>query len=288
MANFEKDFTVVENDVQGAGAMTFWTLRGSVTHSSLKNEWLKQGLHEDLLLDAPSNEVLLRRAVDDLASGGLFVETVKSTGELALVFKDEIDGLPQYTPMAKWKLSDDKQQPVPVQTFSADGDTSLHEIVTSTFLNNLGRVTSNDVSVWLTRLTTAMSGVVARPDTGGIYFIPPFTIASWRKVKAVLAAVTQHRIFNIPMLKNDEAIETIFFSTMQEMSKTIAALDKELENADNKREDGLKTQAEKAATAKAKLARLEAFMGRTMPEISDKLETLRAGLFAAAAIASDK
>jgi len=295
MPNFEKDFTVVESTVEGAGAMTYWTLRGAVQHALLKQEWLAQGLHEDLLLAAPSDEKLLRRAVEDLASGDLFVETIKSTGELALVYKTEQDGLPKYTPMAKWKLAPTGRpgaanESVPVQTFSEDGDTSLHDIVLASFMRGLGRVTSEDVSVWLTRLVSGnyMQGVVARPETGGIYYVPPFTIGEWRKVKAVLDKVTNHQILNVPMVKNDEAIETIYTATMNEMKKVAASLQKELENADNKREDGLKTQAEKAALAKAKLARLEQFMGRTMPEVNEQLENLRADLFAAAAIAGDK
>lgn len=275
----EKKFTLVEEATTTAGAATYWELHGDLTLDTLKEGWEAAGLSEDWLPEKPSAEVAFRRAMGELSGGDIEVEQVETTGEWLLQSREEIDGLPVRTPLAKWKLDNG----TPVQTFGTDA--LLHEVLIQTYEIEKQRVTSTDASKWLRWLVEDLLDGVALRWNGGFYYIPPVHTELVRLVKRLVKTASAHNIYLLPMLKNDDAVESILHSLEQSSADAVTRLIKVLEeNADGDGPLGhkrLKTLASEAAAMKAKMDRYAKMLGAAVPKIADTIESLSAGLFAA-------
>ncbi len=279
MADIEKKFTLVEEATASAGAATYWELHGDLALDKLKEGWEVAGLSEEWLPEKPSAEVAFRRAMLELAGGDIEVEMVDSTGEWLLSSREEIDGLPVRTPLAKWKLDNG----APVQTFGADS--MLHEVLVLTFEGEKQRVTSTDVSKWLRWMVEDLLDGVALRSAGGFYYVPPMHTELMRRVKHLVRSASAHTVHLLPMLKNEDAVESILHNLEQSSADSVKRLMKVLEeNADGNGPLGyrrLKTLAGEAEAMKAKMDRYAKMLGAAVPKIADTIETLSAGLFAA-------
>jgi uncharacterized protein DUF6744 len=281
------EFIVLKDETKGAGAATFWTLSGDLDLPALTEKWEATGLPKEWLPDTRGPEVAFGRALATLEQGDLFVERVRSTKERALVFKSEIEGTLSYETLAKWKLGDSGVE----QTFALDAASrSLHEIVQEAFERELNRVNANDVSGWLTRLACGRLDAVALRDTGGFYYVPPAHVETWSKIKQLLREISGHVVYVLPMMKSEATVEAVLAACLNEAGAEIARLEAVLQaNAAGGGELGERALASKATKAEAlrdQMARYEKLLEVKMPDITQKLETLRANLFAASAQAA--
>lgn len=281
--NVEAKFTMVTDATEGVGTSTWWALSGNVALDRLTAAWKAAGLPSEWLVEKPSAEVALRRAIDELTDDQSKAEMLKTTREWVLSAREEIDGFPRYTPLAKWKLDDNDK---PVSTFAVD-DGELDMVLQHTFTESLQTITSQDVSQWLKWLAVdRFDGVLLR-ENGGIYYVPPMHAATWRAVQQVVGATTANSITALPMLKNEHAVETILAALVEraklESEKFIDALAAHNDGTGTKGHRALTTQAENAKALHTKMVRYAQMLGTAVPSIADSIEKLSAGLFAASA-----
>jgi hypothetical protein len=278
MENVENKFVAVSEDLAGAGSMVYWTLRDDLTLSKLKAAFEKHDLNTQWLPKATTTEVAFTRALNDMQDGDLFTERLETTKEVALVMKEEQDGLPSYTTLAKWKLDGFK----PVCTMG-DEDGTLTMILEASYQQELLRIPTNTISVWLATLVPQLLDGVSLRATGGFYFVPPKHVELWKKLKAAVSEASNHTLYNIPMMSCDDASETIMDAVLADAAKQVELLEKFIaESGDSTRASTFTGQAEKAKEFKAKLQRYEKLLNRAMPDLTEKLENLSAGLFVAA------
>lgn len=287
MANIENDYVLVNEEVNGAGLETFWALRSDLNLERLKEAWKKANLSDELIIEEPSLEVAFTRAMKTLEGDDLYLESV-STGETALMLKNEVDGLPQPVCIGKWRLG--KTGNVEL-TYSLDPSCAdIHRGVVAEFETAQKTITATDVSKWLKELVEGpLRGLTLR-EKGGVYYVPPMYVATWRSIKAAVSEASATKVYIIPMLKCADAVETIVDAALAESESVIDKLTKELEaHADGsatKGPDALKTREQQAAELKARMAQYEAFLGVKLPQVQERLESLKAGLFQAGAAAA--
>lgn len=294
----ETEYVLTSETIEGAGAMTWWTLSGDVAMDRLAMSWVTHNLNPLWLLSTPSTEVALRRAVQTLEGeaveyGTLEVEFLRPTLEWAIAAKTIEHGFPLRTYILKVALNAAEQVE---RTFHRTTDPELADVletrIKGRFEVELDRVASTDVSAWLTRIVESRLHGVCQREHGGIYYVPPASLPVWRNVKAALAEASAHSILNVPMLKSDEAVEVVLAGCIAEARKVIAKLTEALtENAEGngpKGEAGLQSLAEKAADAQRRLAAYEKLLGVAMPEMQGQLATIKAGLFHAAGQAAQR
>jgi hypothetical protein len=282
MADVEKTFVLVAQETPHAGGATYWSLHDDMNLDALKTAWLANGLPQEWLPEKPSVQVAFGRAVKELEGHDTEVEMVDSTGEWLLQSREEVDGLPVRTPLAKWRLDENG---VPVMTF---GDsTDLHDVMLASFEFEKGRITSGDASKWLRRLVDDELDSIPLRWNGGFYYIPPTQTDTMQRIKEALKTATAHRVQILPMFKNDDAVEAIMTSSIENAKKEAEKLITDLEaNKDGNgkiKGEGLRNRAERAEAIKAQMQRYAAMLGVAVPEIADSIEKLSAGLFVAAA-----
>jgi hypothetical protein len=284
----ETEFVLVDESVQGAGAMTYWTMSGDVDAAALKAEWVARNLPESMLVEPPSAQVAMTRALRALEDDSLKIESADDSDESALMVKGKDErGLPKWTAIATWRLNKAGR---PEQVFAADDDCKAIDGNVQTIFNaELERISTTDVASWLKRLAVfALHGVVMR-ESGGIYFIPPAALPTWQAIKSAVEAATQHKVYCVSMLKADGAVEAIMSAIMaetkQELETLRSALDAHADGTKPKGHVGLESLAHKAAEKKSKLAAYSAFLGTAMPQLETQLEEMKASLFQASAVA---
>jgi hypothetical protein len=283
----ETEFVLVDSKVQGSGGMTYWTMRGDVNPEALRTAWLANDLPEQMLVETPSPQVALTRALRELEGEDLKIDSMNSDESVLMLKGKDERGLPKWTAIATWRLNKVGR---PEQTFAADADCMMLDASVQSFFDiELSRISTTDVANWLKRIAVfALHGVVMR-ESGGVYFIPPASLPTWERIKSAVETATQHKVYCVPMLRADGAVEAIMSAviaeTEQELTALRAALEAHSDGTKPKGHVGLDSLAHKAAEKKSKLAAYTQFLGVTMPQLDEQLEEMKASLFQASAVA---
>jgi hypothetical protein len=278
------DIFVAPQAAETAGAISYWRLSGNVELSKLAAAWAAQGLDKDLLPAQPGAEVALGRAVRELQGKRRLVRPLGKRG--AWVVKDEAvtqdgnDVTHTRVCVVKFEAGSAAIDPgeAPVETFDAAA-----AAIRDNFRKAQIELAPEDISGWLIKLAYDRSSVSLR-DSGGIYFVPRAGVEFWRKAVAAIQSVGAHRIFQIPALKNSEAIDAILDAVTVETSAAVAGIEAELiaEGDDALGARALKTRAETCGALLDKVAAYEELLGVKLPALVSKIEDLRAGVAAAA------
>lgn len=286
MNNVEKKYIAVDGGIAGAGAATFWTLSGDLNLETFKALWSAAGLPEEWLPEKPSAEVAFRRAVKELEGSDTEVEMVGSTGEWLFQSREEVDGLPVRTPLAKWKLNDDDE---PVMTFGDSKD--LHDVLLACYSIEKERITSNDISVWLRKLVAGRLDGITLRESGGLYYVPPTNLPVYERAKIVVSQSSAHIISMLPMVKSDEAAATILTALVDkakvESQKFLEVLEENGSGESKLGHRALRTQAEKAKALHEQMTRYAKMLDAAVPSIAESIDKLAAGLFSAASAAEN-
>lgn len=276
-------FFAAPGAVETAGAISYWRLSGTVELSKLAAAWAAQGLAADLLPAQPGDEVALGRAVRDLAGPRRRVFPLARRG--AWVVKDEsvtADGLDvSHVRVATIKFESGSAAIDPGNV-APETLAAVEAQVREGYRKARIELAPEDISGWLIALAKDRASVSLR-ESGGIYFVPRPAIEFWRKAVAAIKSVSAHRIFNIPALKNDEAIDAIIDAVSAETAAAASAIEAELlkEGDDALGLRALKTRGESCGVLLDKVAAYEELLGVKLPALVSKIEDLRAGVVAA-------
>jgi hypothetical protein len=281
-------FVVTPEASEIAGAISYWRLSGSVSLAGLTAAWAAEGLDPELLPDTPANDVALGRAVRDLQAKRRLVRPLARRG--AWVVKDETvtaDGKDViHVRVASVKFADGGPVIDPGEA-SIEAFESVVGLIREGFRRACVELAPEDISYWLIGLANANASVSLR-ESGGIYFLPRTSTDFWRRVVRAVESCSGHRIFQIPAMKNSEAISAIFDAVVNEANRAVAAIETELlaEGDDRLGARALESRAAACDAMLTKIASYETLLGVPFDVMRSRVDDLRANV-AAAALRSD-
>lgn len=262
---------VATEQVAGAGALTYWTLSGDLDPSALAEGWEDAGLEESRLPSPPSAAAALARAVREQQSRHRLVR--KTRDGFAIVAEKVAGNDLDYG--VELRVSLDVAGRVVGEPASHIG---VKE-VDAAYGRHLEICTAEDIGGWLCRLVREHDGVALR-DTGGFYYVPPAKLEAWRQATRLLSAVSRHKVYLVPAMRSEDAVEAILAAVQAEAEAEAAAVEKELEG-DSLGERALSTREGRLQEVEAKVGRYEALLGVTLDRFRGRLKVLQAGVSAA-------
>lgn len=266
----------VSEKVEHAGVILMWTLRGATDLGALTQAWADAGLDPEELPEAPSPEVALRRAMNELREKHRLVRPLGRGNGYALVRENaEGDDLDYEIEL---KVSLDK---VGRLTFTG-GDFEARDKVRELFDEHAKHVSPEDMSAWLVNRIPKFDGVAMRA-TGGVYFIPHVHRPALDGMVQAIRAATRHVFYRIPAIheaddaSRSDVVQAILDSIEAEAKAEAEAMEQDLANAKYGAR-GYQHRIERTDTVEQKIGRYEALVGGKLDGIRERLETLRANL----------
>ncbi|KKN38749.1 hypothetical protein LCGC14_0750120, partial [marine sediment metagenome] len=264
----------VTESMETAGCIVWWRLSGSTDGYALRQAWEDAGLPEDLVPELPSAEKALRRAVIEQRERRRLVRPLEGTKGWAVV--DEAASGDDLDYSVRLKVTLNKIGHVSIEPEGAVGSDEIK----AAYQRHLAQLAQTDISTWLVRLAARVRAVALR-DTGGVYFIPREQVAQWRRMAGALGAASASRVFEVPALKSDEAIEAVLDAVAREAETAAEVMEEELAK-ENLGERALRTRTERCGAIEEKLSTYEKLLGTSLDALHDRLEVLQAGLATAA------
>lgn len=278
-------------DDKVAGAIVWWRLSGGLDLKRLSAEWLERDLDPAWLPGEPTPAVALARAVAEQRQAHRLVRRLPQ-GE-GWVVKDE----------RVVKAADEHNGGAEVTDYEYRTDLRCHlddvgrivvEPADHTRADELraayhrfqGELVQADISAWLCTLVKLRLQATSLRDSGGIYFVPRYSVDTWEQVKEALRTVSAHTIAHVPAMRTAEALAAILDSITQEVAGEIESINAQLSDAScvlGKR--ALENRVVATADIEAKLTAYEELIGARQTTLHDSLEELRARLAAATMIA---
>lgn len=265
-----------------AGAIIMWALSGTVPHARLEAAWVARGGDAADLPKAPKPRRVLRRALQTLAGKRRLVRPLGEHAERGHALVDERDegdaGLVHATSASA------RVEGGALRVEGAGPD--LSHAIEARYQAQQGLLLASDIGDWLVQQVPAtLDGVALRPK-GGVYFVPPHAIERLDMLAATLADVGVARIFRVPAMHSEDAVETILHAVQNEARDGAVALAEALADSVHTTRRGWEARLRDLDALEAKVTRYEALLGASLTTLHEKLTPLRAGL-AAAALAAD-
>lgn len=267
-----KDIVVVPDHHGRAGAVTWWRLSGVIDYDRLVEEWKARDLPLADLPAPPSDNASLRRAVEDYRGPRTLIRSMPGGG-YAIVdeeFGDDESDDPEYEVRFKvWLDMDDLEMRFDREMPEQEVD-KIHEA----FTRCRRELHHTEVSSWMVRRVKAVQSISLR-DTGGIYFVPEQFAATWSDFADIIAKVSPSRVYEIPALKNDRAVEAIMEAVIDDAASEVEKLTKALDEKDYT-ERGLRGKAQRCEAIADKLRLYEDLLGRQLTGIHDRVQEVDA------------
>ncbi len=264
-----------------SGIIAFWKLGGAVVYQSLADEWEQLGLDNKLLPAPVSKSNALRRTLATFRDPHVLVRPLQNVVEGYVLVTEMYgsDGMPEYTNGMSVRLIDGEPH--------VDGtdDAATSKQVRATFNHQLNTLTQQDVSVWLVDLVRSVQAVRLR-ETGGIYFIPRNTLATWRAYVAAIRAASSAKVYEIPSLQSDEAVVAVLDAVTREAEEASEEMAQQLDAIGELSERQRATRMEHIERVEAKVATYEQLFGVRLNALHEQFELLQSRICASALAAS--
>jgi hypothetical protein len=299
----DTDITIVSEATKTCGAVSYWRLSGGVELDRLREAWKAEGLDVKLLPKPPRPETALHRAVQDVVEApepGQKRRTVRGAGVKSrtlvrplakrgawAIVRETVDGVSyigaREEATVRWTVTSGGGGAV---TIEPSHDSRATAIITA-FHAHQGKLAVEDISSWLVALAEHGKSTSLR-DTGGVYFVPRDSVEFWRRATTAIKSVSDHRIFKIPAMKNDEAVEAILDAVTEEAKYAAEKMEAELMADESLTARELRTRAKRCEGLLAKVQAYESLLGVKMDVIKSRVVDLSASVAAAALVASSE
>jgi hypothetical protein len=265
VVDLSKRFTAVSDATATAtpcGAIVWWALSGTCTVQGL-SEALATAGSLAIPPERPSQKVVMHRACVAVArTADLDVAIVKGGYALTRRPVEEDDGLVhelRSTIVATAKTGS-----------GYDGIPDVCDALRAAAATEKETLSASDVSAWLcSRLENL--GAVALRERGGVYFIPEDATRRFEKVCKALAAATSHRVYTVPALRTESAVEAILAALEQDTQKSVDAIAAAVASGEIGSK-GLATKEKELATLVGRLSRYEELLGRKLDAVRAKAD----------------
>ncbi len=269
-----------------AGAMMFWKLEGTVDLSKLRAVWIAKGLDEKWLPGEPSAKAALRLAMRSVSKTRRLSRPLADRKGYAIVTETaQGRDLDHTIDLRAGLKTSDVEGSVPRLVIEPETH-PLATTIRAAYDAMETAIPSEVIGSWLSMKITTLLGAVALRDSGGVYFVPQDKVNTLTHIGQALSAVTGHRVFQIPAMKSEDAVEAILSAITAEAENAAS----KLETATDDQTLGKRALRGKVAACdklREKIEAYETLLGRAMPEIQERVETLRSALTIAATLASE-
>ena len=286
--NPDKDLMVTPEALGVCGSVSYWRASGTVSIATMAAAWDAAGLDKELFRKAPEPETALRRAVLDLAKR----ETINDKSERRVLDSsaegdvdlgrgrgDRAGGCQAGLYPARDRELRGKAIRV-VQGLGTWAQTQqIENAVAAGFFAQQGLFAPEDITGWLVKLAYA-NGAVTLRDSGGVYFIPRPAMEFWNKAADAIQSASDHKVFRIPAMRNDEAVAAIIDAVTQEAEQEAQKINDEIMTGLGDR--AIETRKTRIVELLAKVGSYEELVGQKM-KISERLESLQASIATAEA-----
>lgn len=243
----------VQGDVAGAGATTWWGLHGDVRGDALERAWRAQGLETAWLPEPTTPAQRLGRAVRSVSSLRKLARPVERRGHWACVTESVAGEGAQRTVAHETTLT---------AWVTASGGVEFSTLldpapaIAGAFAASLGWLTRDDVALWLADVIKRVYGTPLR-DRGGVYYVPPTQVATWRQVAAALDACGAGRVYTLPTVQGEDCALAVLDALTRDVGGDLDTL---VEQAETRSVGGRALRA-RARDCDEVLRRLEQYAG---------------------------
>jgi hypothetical protein len=266
-------------DQQATGAIVWWRLTGDVDVDVFQKAWLDAGLMKELLPEPPTPNTALGRAMREMSERRRLVRSLKGNKGWGVVNETATDTTLDYQMQIKASIEDGKLKVEPAGH-------NLSDEVKLKYATYCNSYTITDTSALLCSTVKALKAVPLR-DTGGVYFVPRDQIPELRKVVTAIKSVSDHRVFEVPALRSDEAIEAILSALIAEADSETSAMETEFDTTELGGR-ALRTRAGKAEALLAKVKEYETLLGKNLSAVTERVVGLKDALVTAALAAEQE
>lgn len=260
----------------GAGAITYWQLRGEVNYADLGQRWVDSDLPIELLLESISEQAALRRACESLVDGtDTMVKPTRGrcTG-FTLLRRSVVDeNRAQWNSVFTAKLSNNGAGLHCWWDITGPDLTHLQDKVTKQMEHEMSYVQATDISHWLVTLARKYRAVSLR-DAGGVYFVPPQLLDTWSKVKAVIDECAG-TVYTIPAMSGEDAALAILDALKNDVDGTVKDMSDALADKDMGPR-ALNARIQQLADKVTTVGTYEEFLGQKLDDLKSSVERLRA------------
>jgi hypothetical protein len=276
-------------ELETAGAISYWSLEGEVCLATLRDSLAIEGLEERLLPTGPTlADSLARGARESCADSRQLIRPL-ARGAWAFVQESVVDGdtvTHEQLLVGRVKSVEapdgSKEQVIDIQLARGMEMTDelevLIERIKSATERQKGILSANDMSWWLVYVAKQLHAVSLR-DRGGVYFVPRDVLPVWRKITRTLSEETAHKIFEIPAVKTDEAVEAILTAVRSFVAGKFKEAEEYLAGGVSTR--GLNALERSLDETHDYVDHYVGLLGTALPDLIDKLENVKGAMVAA-------
>lgn len=275
LATINPGVVAVPDAAEGtAGAIVWWRLSGGLDLERMTMAWEAAELNKRLLPDYPSEQTALLRAANFLTDKRLLARPMEGTKGWALVREvAKGEGL-DYEVLIRARVT--KDQGLKVEAGPNPQAPQLVERLRAEYERFQRELTLGDVSGWMSKLIRTTQAVALR-DTGGVYFVPRSHVDTYRRIAGAIHAASGHKLFEVPALRSDEAVEAILDAVIREAEGEVGSMETELDTEDLG-ERALRTRQNRCERMREKVKLYEELLGKSLEGLHKRMEGLEASI----------
>lgn len=208
-----KNMMAVQDFSGDAGATVWWTLSGQTYLTRLAAAWEEQGLDAAWLPSLPSADKRLSRAVATTTEMRKLRRPISRRGHWALVEEEVADTRLVHTQL----LSVCIEYGLPRFEVLHYRGYDLRDQIEAAFNEQEGLLDRDDLALWLSStIQQRLFGVALRPR-GGMYYVLPAQVDTWRRVVAAVNACRLGSCYTLPTLKGEEATRAVLDALVRDV-----------------------------------------------------------------------
>jgi len=275
---------IAVDSADGAGAVTWWRC-SDVDHTALCEKLTALGVdakHHPVMVD---DAQLLTRGLNHLATHG----NLRSGGKLKVI---PLGDTSCYSLERTTVVNRDVHHTTVLKVLLKDGslhcwedETGAAEQLAASVDKFRGVLDGYDVGMWLAGVVLPSMNALTLRDRGGVYYVPPTTIARYREIAGALADLSKCRIFEMPAMECEQACAAILDAVQREAEKAARKMEDELIDGDLSPR-ALKNRTRDIDKVLSKVASYEAMLGASLTTLHERFELLSAQVAAAILTAS--
>lgn len=293
-----KDVTSMSDVV---GATTFWKIPNvTLRYETLIIAWNNAGLPTEWLFKPPRDSKAMRRAMSDHKERRRLLRPLKRGSSWALV-QEHIAGEKDLAHEVTLSVALSKPDKESEAVLQIEGDPELRRSVEQKFIEHKGTVTAHDLSELLIDCVERLHGLALR-DGGGVYFIPPTQLETWRQIADVVESVTRQpngvaaQVYELRAKTDARSFRAVLDGIVSEAKVAIETMRGELAESEQLEAQGAKGLGVRALTNRAsaieelqaKVQEYETLLGQALPDTHGAISRLRVAVFEARSLAEAK
>lgn len=298
-----KKVKVIKDDVQGAGAVVFWSLSGATPYEEFIDALEDNDIPEKYHPEPPTPAEALRSTEKDsrrfLPKGYFTRKLDKHTYAVVQETRDSDDAKTSketYQPIVKvgcavTPVEDDDGKVIDHRVrfwhkFRRGTQQGIKELLTAYVQEFLARfkqarteIALHHLDWWVRRVMGEYVHTVTLGERGKPYYVSPTCMAKYTALTtAVMTASDDSHTFNqIPAMRSDDCIESVMAACLREVTKKCEGVYAALEDDDKKLgARALRTKQKELETLLTKMTSFEALIGPGLDRLREDIEECQA------------